>query len=471
MSDHPSKTLAAFAATLRFEDIPEPVVRRAQELLLDWFGSALAGAGARPVAALERVARAMGPAGGASEVMVTRRLTTPLFAAMVNAASSHVAEQDDLHNSSVFHPATVVFPPALAVAQAQGSSGRDLLAAAVAGYEVGIRVGEFLGRTHYKVFHTTGTAGTLAAAAAAGRLLQLTPEQMLEAFGSAGTQAAGLWEFLRDAADSKQLHTAKAAADGLLAAYLAQQGFTGAKRILEGAQGMAAGMSTDADPARLTDRLGTRWALTETSFKYHASCRHTHPAADALLQVIDAHRLAPENIARVTAHVYQAAIDVLGPVVDPKTIHQAKFSMGTVLGLIAHYRRAGVQEFRDRYNDPRVAAFRSKVHMVFDAEVDAAYPARWTAKVTVETGDGRTLRGHVEEPKGDPGNTLTRAELEDKALRLAQFSGAATPAEMRAVCDRIWNITGAQNVGFLLASPGGAEKAEAYAAGSHPRSR
>ncbi|KAG1079529.1 hypothetical protein G6F40_016269 [Rhizopus arrhizus] len=109
---------------------------------------------------------------------------------------------------------------------------------------------------------------------------------MLHALGSAGTQAAGLWEFLRDAADSKQLHTAKAAADGITAAYLAREGFTGARHILEGPQGMAAGMSTDADPSKLCDRLGQRWALAETSFKFHASCRHTHPAADALQQAL-----------------------------------------------------------------------------------------------------------------------------------------------------------------------------------------
>src|SRR5690606_4871090 len=135
-----------------------------------------------------------------------------------------------VHNGSVFHPAAVVFPAAIAVAQALGRSGKELLEACVAGYEVGIRVGEFLGRSHYKVFHTTGTAGTLAAAATVGRLLKLNPEQMLDAFGSAGTQAAGLWQFLRDAADSKQLHTAKAAANGLTAAYLAHDGFTGARQ-------------------------------------------------------------------------------------------------------------------------------------------------------------------------------------------------------------------------------------------------
>jgi len=440
MSDHPSKILANFAATLRFEDIPAPVLRRAEDLFLDWFGSALAGKGARPVETIERFAVAMGPAVGESEVLISRRRTSPLFAAMVNAASSHFAEQDDVHNGAVFHPGTVVFPPVLAVAQSIASSGPELLTAAVAGYEVGIRVGEFLGRSHYQVFHTTGTAGTLAAAAAVGRLLNLLAEQMLDAFGSAGTQSAGLWEFLRDAADSKQLHTAKAAADGLFSAYLAKEGFTGAKHILEGPQGMAAGMSRDADPKNLIDRLGERWALVETSFKYHASCRHTHPVADALQMVMSQHELRPEMITHVTAHVHQAAIDVLGPVLNPKTVHQAKFSMGTVLGMIALFGRAGMAEFADYFSDPRVAAFREKCVMVLDAEVDRAYPKNWIGKVTVETGDGRTLHGRVDEPKGDPGNTLTRSELEQKASRLAEFTGAATPEEMSRIFTQIWNL-------------------------------
>jgi 2-methylcitrate dehydratase PrpD len=449
-NDHPSQTLATFAAQLRFEDIPDAVMRRAEDLFLDWFGSALAGKTGHPVQVIESFARQMGPQDGPSEVLISRRRTTPLFAAMVNAASSHFAEQDDVHNGSVFHPAAVVFPAALAVAQSIGASGRELLAASVAGYEVGIRVGEFLGRSHYKIFHTTGTAGTLAAAAAVGHLLRLNPEQMLHAFGSAGTQAAGLWEFLRDAANSKQLHTAHAAAGGLTAAYLAQEGFTGARRILEGAQGMAAGMSRDADPAKLTDRLGERWALAETSFKFHASCRHTHPAADALLQVMQAQALRPGDVASVTARVHQGAIDVLGPVVDPRTVHQAKFSMGTVLGLIGEFGSAGLNEFERFYNDARIAAFRGKVEMVLDEEVDQAYPARWIGKVTVRTNDGRTFEGRVDEPKGDPGNTLSREELESKALRLAEFADAASPVEMRAAFARIWALADAERVGVLL---------------------
>jgi 2-methylcitrate dehydratase PrpD len=447
---HYSKVLAEFAATLKPTDIPQEVMRRGEDFLVDWFGSAVAGKGAAPVEILARFAEQMGPSSGPSEILVHRSSSSPYLAAMSNAAASHVVEQDDLHNSSVFHPATVVFSPALACAQALGRSGAEFLTAAIAGYEVGIRVGEFLGRSHYKTFHTTGTAGSLASAAAVGHLLKLSPQQMLHAFGSAGTQSAGLWEFLRDAADSKQLHTAHAAGTGLMSAYLAQAGFTGAQHILEGKQGLAAGMSSDADPNCLIDRLGERWASAETSFKYHASCRHTHPAADALLHTMQTNHIQAQDIDRIITHVHQGAIDVLGPVTHPATVHQSKFSMGTVLAIIAHYQFAGLQEFAEHFSDPEICALRDRVTMELDPEIDAAYPKRWIGKVTVILKDGRQLHGRVDEPKGDPGNTLSRTEITDKALRLAAFSGGATPLEMTSAIDALWNIRKQTKVGFLL---------------------
>jgi len=447
---HPSADLAAFASQLQYSDIPEEVSLRCEDLFLDTMASILAGSGARAVKAMGKYAELMGPASGKSEDFVNRRGTSPVFAAMVNAAAAHVVEQDDVHNGSVFHPAAVIFPPALAVAQALGASGKDFITASVVGYEVGIRIGEFLGRSHYKIFHTTGTAGTVAAAVTVGRLLKLTPEQMLHAIGSAGTQAAGLWEFLRDAADSKQLHTAHAAANGLASAYLALEGFTGARRILEGAQGMAAGMSTDANPAKLVDRLGTRWALPETSFKFHASCRHTHPAADALQQAMKQHKLKASDIASVITHVHQGAIDVLGPVTDPQTVHQSKFSMGTVLALIALRNSADLAGFDGALKDAAVANFRDRVTMELDEEVDTAYPQRWIGKVTVQTTDGRSLTGRVDEPKGDPGNTLSRAEIEHKAMRLGTYEGAATEAQVKALIQTVWDLRGQNVLGNIL---------------------
>jgi 2-methylcitrate dehydratase PrpD len=443
--------LASFLADLRYDHIPGAVLDRTEDLFLDWIGSALASQNARPIPLFERYAERMGPAKGAAKILVSGRGTSAYFAALVNGASSHLVEQDDLHNSSVLHPATVVFSAVLAAAQDLGKSGKDLLLASVAGYEAGIRIGEFMGRSHYRIFHTTATVGTLAAAVGVGKLLDFDKEQFINLLGNAGTQAAGLWEFLRDAADSKQLHTAKAAADGLLAAYMTEDGLTGARNILEGEQGMAAGMSSDAEPARLSDRLGVRWALVETSFKFHASCRHTHPAADALLQLMQREGLRHDQIAKVVTRVHQGAIDVLGRVVKPTTVHQAKFSMGAVLGLIAVHGSAQLIEFRDlALTDPDVDAFREKVSMELDPEVDGAYPSRWLGRVIVTTTDGRTLTAAVDDPKGDPGNTLTRPELEAKFQRLLAFSGARTEAEGKLLIDKVWHLRDAQLLADLI---------------------
>jgi 2-methylcitrate dehydratase PrpD len=449
-----TRELASFLARLRYEDVPDGAVERTKELFLDWLGSALAGKNERPVRILERFADEMGPSEGPSEVLISRRRTTPLFAALVNGAASHVVEQDDLHNASVFHPATVVFPAALAAAQQTGASGSELIAASIVGYEAGVRVGSYLGRTHYRVFHTTGTAGALAAAAAVSHLLGSDEQTTLHALGSAGTQAAGLWEFLRDAADSKQLHAAKAAADGLLAACLAREGFTGAERILEGERGMAAGMSSDAEPDRLVDGLGDRWAVLETSFKYHAACRHTHPAADALLKGMEEQGLTADDIAGVRARVHAPALDVLGPVSDPRTIHQSKFSMGFVLALIANRGGARIDDFTEEaLYDAGLRAFSEKVEMVLDEEVDAAYPRRWIGVVDIVTSGGERFTSRVEVPKGDPGNLLSREELEEKARKLSAYGGGASDEEMDRVVARIWSFDKQADVRNLL--PGG----------------
>jgi 2-methylcitrate dehydratase PrpD len=446
-----TEDLARYLAAVRAEDLPTEVLEQTKLLFLDWLASVLAGRSARPVAILEEFARLMGPAEGPSEVLTSRATSSPLFAAMVNAAASHSMEQDDVHNGAVFHPGTVVFPAVLAAAQQRGVSGAEFLTAAVVGYEVGVRVGQYLGRSHYRVFHTTGTAGTLAAAAAVAHVLDATVETMVHTLGSAGTQGAGLWEFLRDAADSKQLHAAKAASDGLLSAYIASRGFTGARQILEGRQGMAAGMSSDANPGALTDGLGRRWSVLETSLKWHASCRHAHPAADALLKVMEEHNLTAGEIVRVRAHVHQAALDVLGAVTEPRTLHQAKFSMGFVLALVAIRGHAAISDFTDdALHDPQLQAFQSKVEMALDPEVDSAYPQRWIGRVDVELVDGSVLSATVDAPKGDPENPLTRSEVEEKFRRLARFAGGASDDEAEHLLALGWHLDQEPTVGHLL---------------------
>jgi 2-methylcitrate dehydratase PrpD len=452
VSSTATRRLAEFAASLRYETLPPPVIARSRELAIDWFGSAIAGGGAAPVRAIETFALSQGPASGASTSLASGRRTSAYFAAMVNAAACHVVEQDDVHNGAVYHPAAVVFPAAFALAEERHLAVARLVEAVAAGYEAGIRVGEFLGRSHYEHFHTTGTAGTIAAAVTAGRLIGLDAERMVHAMGSAGTQASGLWAFLADAAHSKQLHPARASANGIAAALLAEQGMTGAARVLEGRHGMGEAMSRDADPSRIDDALGTRWAILEVSLKWHASCRHTHPAADALLAVMQRERLKADDLARVVARVHRGAIDVLGAVGVPASIHQSKFSMGTVLGLVAANGQASLEDFdRDALSSPAVARIRERVEMVLDAEVDAYYPAAWIGKVSVETVDGRLFDGRIDNPKGDPENPLTPEEVVRKAERLVAYRGAISDsASPAAWLHRLQNLAPEQSVSSLF---------------------
>ena len=449
-----SRMLAEFVSGLRFGDLPESVIDRAQKAFVDWFACALAGRGARPVEILEKFAANMGPADGPCEILVSRRRTSAYFAALVNGAASHIIELDDIHGGAILHPGVAVFPAVFAAALERNASGREFLTAVVAAYETTIRVGEFLGPTHYKFFHVTGTAGTVGAAAGVSRLLGLDTRKTQHAFGSAGTQAAGLWEFLRDAADSKPLHAGMAASKGLMSAYLAKDGFTGATRILEGAKGMSAGMSGTGQPAKLSNGLGTRWAILESAFKVHSCCGHTHPAADALLEVMRREKLSAERIKRVTAHVHGPAMEVLGGITKPETLHQAKFSMNFVLALIALYGRAGLGEFTESaLSDPRIGEFLERVDMVFDPQIDNASGNRWGGYVVVETVDGRRLEGRVVVPKGQPEDTLKRDEVEAKLMQLGAYASGATNYELKRFVEAAWQLPSQRDLSNFVLTP------------------
>ena len=178
-----TRKLASFLSKLRYGDLPPAVIERTKELFGDWLGCATLGGGSQSVEALADFAMRMGPADGPCEIFALRRHSSPYFAALLNGASSHLAEQDDIHRLAGIHPAVVVFPAALAVAQERRSSGRDFIVAAVAGYEAGARIGAYLGRSHYQRFHATGTVGTMAAASAAAKLLGSNVSLMLHALG------------------------------------------------------------------------------------------------------------------------------------------------------------------------------------------------------------------------------------------------------------------------------------------------
>lgn len=291
--------LSRFDANLRYDDLPAATVRHAREALLDWAGVAIAGAD-EPAARILRETALAGAGGSACCVAGAGYATdsAPL-AALANGAASHALDFDDLHNPSVIHLGTVVIPAAVAAAQAVGASGRDLITALVAGFEVGGRVGESIIPESYYYWHTTGTAGVFGAAAAEGVIYGLDADRMCHCLGTAGTQAAGLWEFLTDGAMSKLVHAGKAAFAGVLSAALSARGFSGATRIIEGEKGFCRALSPNPHEACLTRGLGKApYAVDNNSYKPSPCCRHAHAAIAAALALRDESR----DIVAVTLH-------------------------------------------------------------------------------------------------------------------------------------------------------------------------
>lgn len=408
-----AEQLAEFSSGFSYESLKRDQVLKLKLYFLDWLGSAFAGARERPVQMVLAVVKSQG--GNAQSTLIPDgSKCSALMAALVNGASSHVVEMDDLHRESIFHPAAAIVPAVLAAAEAQHVSGKDFLAALAVGYEVGIRVALAAGTSHYKFWHTTGTCGTFGAAAGAGRILKLSPKQMTWALGSAGTQAAGLWAFLVENAMSKQLHPGKAATNGLLAALLAAEGFTGAQSILESEKGFFRATSQDFDEARCVQGLGREFLFERNSLKYHASCGHTHSAIDAVLEATKGRSMGPEDISSVNVRLYQAALDLLGEV-EPKSPYLAKFCLPFCIATALLYGRVGLEAFSEkRLGEERLRALMGKIRIESDPALTSLFPRMWPARVEILAADGNSRLGACDYPKGDPENPLTRQQAEDK---------------------------------------------------------
>lgn len=423
-----TETLSDCLVNWRRSGLPARALTAASGYVLDWLGSALAGAATSPGTKLLDYALAQ-PA-GPCPIAGTDLTRSAEVAALVNGGLSHIVEMDDLDRGSVVHPGAVVIPAALAVAQREGAGGRAFLSAVVAGYEVAIRIGEAVGKQHYYFFHNTSTCGVFGAAAAAGWLLQLSARQLVWALGNAGTQSAGLWEFNSDGDMSKHLHAGRAAASGVLAADLAARSFTGARRILEGERGFFAAAAPDARPERVVAGLDVwpaQFKINGVSIKPHASCRHTHPTVDAALALRP--QLNGQPVTRVEIHTYQAALDLCDNP-DPQTPYAAKFSLHYCLASALQRGRVGLADFTpESIAEPAVRQLLSRVTAVVDPDFEAQYPAAWPARVRLTLADGTNLSAAVTHPKGDPENPLTSQELENKFRQLASYSGRTADVE------------------------------------------
>jgi 2-methylcitrate dehydratase PrpD len=440
-----SKACLDFAYGFKLEDAPAAAREHMKQCLLDWLGVAIRGSVMPQAECVKQYVAAMGGNEHAS-IIGGHKLNSVFNAALSNGYYGHILEMDDVDKESITHPGTVVIPAALSIGEWRRLSGSEFLAAIIAGYEVMLRVGAAVTPAHYQIWHTTATSGVFGSAIAAGRMLKLSREELTWAFGNAGTMSAGLWEFLQDGAMSKYLHAGKASATGVMAAYLAQTGFTGASRILEGKQGFWAGYARqEVDPGIFAD-FNDRYRTATVSFKPYPCCRHTHSAIDCA-KLIHKQGIKPETITAIHLATYKSAAQVAGNE-DPVDARQAQFSLKYVIARALKTGRIALDDFSDDVLfDREVRDLMKKTTVEVDPKIDALTPAAWPAKVTVRLADGRQITEYVENPKGDPENSLTWQEVKDKFILLVD--GIMTKDGMQEIigmCEELEKVKDCGNI-------------------------
>jgi 2-methylcitrate dehydratase PrpD len=410
-----TEQLASRAATLRYEDVPGAARALVRQCVLDYLGVAIAGADEPLSRMLREEMTEAGGAGQASLVGQQARLPV-LSAALVNGAAAHALDYDDVNVAMPGHPSVAILPGLLAVAELKKASGRDLIAAFVAGYETACRIGAALLPGHYDLgFHATGTVGSFGAAAACARLLRLPTTATAAALGIAGTQAAGLKS--QFGTMCKPFHAGKAAYNGLLAARLAARGFTSRGDLVECEQGFAATHGPDFAPEAALAAPANGFYILANLFKYHAACYFTHAPIECALELRRVHGLVPEAIAGITLRI-DASTDRVCNIKDPIDGLQSKFSLRqTVAMALSGTDTASLGNYSERNaQDPALVRLRRQLVLEFQS----GWP-QTLAEMEIELADGRRVAA-----RRDAG--IPESDIAEQGRRLAaKFDALVEP--------------------------------------------
>ncbi len=445
-----TRTLAKYIVELRFEDLTVNAVAMTKNCLMDFLGCCIGGSEEPPARMMRRVMGEGGAGRGNATVFCREAYTADVFhAALCNGTAAHALDMDDVVNSCFGHPGPVVIPAALAVAEHVGASGKELITAIVAGYEAMVRIAEAVLPDSYFFWHTTSTVGAFGAAAAAGKLLNLSTEQMLHCLGSAGTQAAGLFEFLKDGANSKTLHAGKAAFNGVLSAYLSREGFTGARRILEGEKGFCRAMMKVPNLEKIGNDLGEGFRIEATSFKPYACCRWIHALINGAQLLQEEHAIQAEEIRSICLGAYPTALNITDNA-EPKTVYGCKFSMQYCVAAAFVLGQVGTGAFdEEKMEDSRIrrlmSVTKTRVVKISDAPEDVNY-----SEIDVEMRDGTTYHKAIHYALGDPKNPMSPEAMIQKFLDLA--AGIYEEKQLKVWADGIKKMESCLNVADLLAA-------------------
>lgn len=420
------ETLAEFLLNTKFGDLPQETVNAVKGFTLDVIGCTIGASREQQIKALTEVIASEG-GNPHSSILAHGFKTSMMNAALLNGTMGHAFDFDDDHREGTMHPSVAVFPAVFALGENLKVSGKEFLRSFILGLEVMIRIGEsFLGKSYYQGFHPTGTCGVFGAAGGCATLMGLDLLRTKYALGLAGSFAAGTLECTGEGSWQKPLQAGHPAMGGVLAALLAEKSYIGAINVLDGPHGLIQAFSfkDQYDYGRITDTLGKKWEMTDTSIKVHACCRFSGPIADCALDLYK-QGVRAKDVKSIVAKVGDFTIDRLCNPEErkrkPVTHVDAQFSLPWAIAVAICKNRTSIFEFRgDILHDPEVLAFAEKVTWEFDPEAEAMYPKAYPATVIAELNDGRKLSAHVDYPKGDPENPTTREEALEKFHTLTE---------------------------------------------------
>ena len=439
-----SQLCTEFTHQLSYNAIPPQAIAQIKHYLLDYLGCMIKGYHHKHAAPAKAYLHAMQ---GTPQATVLGE-STPLTitqSAFFHGYLGHILEMDDVDRESITHPATVVIPAALAVGEWQRKTGEQLLTAIVAGYEVMLAIGAAITPAHYKIWHTTATAGAFGSAMAAGKLFHLSPQALDWALGNAGTMAAGLWQFLSEGAMSKFLHTGRAAENGVLAAYLASQNFTGAQHILEGKQGFFAGFAHQTIDDDIFQQLGKRFRTSTVSIKPYPCCRHTHSSIDAANKLRE---LVPlDQIEKIAVKTYSNALQVANKQ-DPQTPQEAKFSLKFCVARTLIEGLLTERSFTEQtLHDPLMRALMAKIEIEATPEQDAKLPRYWPSCIEAKY-QNQLIQVSVDSPKGDPDNPLNWQDVVHKFELMTE--GLITKEGQHKIAELCLTLETQPNISILM---------------------
>ena len=435
-----TEKMAEFCKDIKFEKLPNQVVKRAKLLILDTVGIIIrARHDAESTKSLISAVNKLDLNNGKCQVFSDTNRYVPSAAALINGTLAHSLDFDDTHAEASLHSSAPILAAAFAAAQMKNCSGQELITACVLGYEIQIRLGLAGGSSaHYqRGFHPTATCGVFGAAAAAGYIVGLNKEQFISAFGIALSQSSGSMQFLNDGSWTKRSHVGQAAQNGLNSAILAGEGFKGPKEAFEGKWGYLNSFVSGGDLSKALEGLGEKYETLNLGVKPYPSCRYSHAAIDGLLALKKEVNFNVDELEDVDIGLSETALNIIGYPLEekqnPENVVDGQFSMPFCAALVLKNGSFTWDDYKLNLKNDDILNLCKRVNVSPNKQAEECCPKYMSANVKIKV-SGKVYEKFIKIPKGDPENFMTDQEFEDK------FDGLTNPYLSEGKLDELKNF-------------------------------